>query len=487
MSHPTFRYLLGMSCAAALFLGCQDLLNNTDKQGNVTVTTDDGSTGSLSLSIKDDSSCREQWRSILDARSAGHADSAAEMAFLGACVKEVKVTKDMPKPVIPPALLPDSGTRCKWIVAQIEGGRDSLTVSYKKYCPEDCRMLEIHDSAGHERLCHDPIKDPIKPRDTVVVRPKDPVDDTCRMLAEKLSLVKPGEPGRADLEHMYAARSCPAPLPKPLPDPNADTCRMIRERLATLVAGSEEYAKWKQVYVERKCGDVIPPKDTLIVKPPMPNCDSLRKVLAGLPAGSADAIHLAGTIKEHCPEKPPVVPPRDSICMDLKLRMSAATSDAQRAELEAAFKLKCMDPIPPKDTVIVKPPMPNCDSLRKVLAGLPAGSADAIRLAGTIKEHCPEKPPVIIDTVKPPVLIPHDSICLDLKLRLSKATTDAQRAELEAAYKAKCTEPVPVVPPVTVNCDELRAKLAGLDPASADAIRIAGSIKEHCPDAPVVK
>ncbi len=442
MSHPTLRYLAGLGLAAGLLLGCQDFLNNSDKKSEVVTTTDDGATGSLSLSIKDDSSCREQWRSILDARTAGRADSAAEMVFLSTCVKEVVVTKDMPKPTIPPALLPDSGTRCRWIVSQIEGGRDSLTVSYKKYCPEDCRKLEIHDTVAHERLCHDPIPP---------IPPKPLPDDTCRMLAEKLRLTKPGEPGRAELEHNFLARKCGdlphdtiVVPPKPLPD---DTCRMLREKLAATHPGDAGRADLEHMFAARKCGDL--PKDTVIVHPPMTD--------------------------------------HDSICMDLKLRLSAATSDAQRAELEAAFKAKCMVVVPPKDTVVIKPPLVNCDELRKKLAGLDPASDSAQRLMVTLKEHCPEKPPVITDP-KPPMTA-HDSICADLKLRLSKATTDAQRAELEAAFKAKCMDPVPVpVPPVTtVNCDELRKKLAGLDPASADAIRIAGSIKEHCPDAPVVK
>ena len=127
---------------------------------------------------------------------------------------EVKPGKDKPKPAIPPALLPDSGTRCKWIVAQIEGGRDSLTVSYRKYCPDDCRKLERSDSAGHEKLCREPGPGPKPvPHDSGIVPPKPvPGDDTCKMLMERLSQVKPGEPGRAELEHAFAAR-CKDPIP----------------------------------------------------------------------------------------------------------------------------------------------------------------------------------------------------------------------------------------------------------------------------------
>ena len=45
-------------------------------------------------------------------------------------------------------------------------------------------------------------------------------------------------------------------------------------------------------------------------------------------------------------------------------------------------------------------------------------------------------------------------------------------------------EPV-TVPPPTVNCDELRAKLAGLDPASVDYVQITATMRGFAPTAPV--
>jgi hypothetical protein len=388
MSIPTLRYLAGLGLAAGLLLGCQDFLGQDKGTTDPAIVTTNDDAGSLSLSIKDDPGCRDQWRAILDARSAGHADSASEASFLATCVKEVVIGKDQPKPVIPPALLPDSGTRCKWIVAQIDGGRDSLTVSYKKYCPDDCRILLAKDSISHERLCHDSIKVP--PKDTGVATR--PVDDTCRMLREKLAMTKPGEPGRAELEHMFALRKC-GDLPKDTvvapPRPDTGDCAALRLKLSMVKPGEPGRTDLERMYAER-C------KDTAIVKPPLVNCDSLRKQLAGRDPNSTDAINIAVTLKEHCPEKPPVIlppkdslPPRDSICMDLKLRMStAAVGSQERIELEAAFKAKCMDPIPPL------PPAVNCDELRKKLAGLDPASADYQRIAGTLKEHCPEVPVV---------------------------------------------------------------------------------------------
>jgi len=98
---------------------------------------------------------------ILAGRTSGKVDSTAEAGFLSTCVKEVKPT-DKTVPVIPPNLVPDSNTRCHWIVAQIEGGRDSMTVSYKRYCPDDCRKLEIEDSTRHEKLCREPGKETVR-------------------------------------------------------------------------------------------------------------------------------------------------------------------------------------------------------------------------------------------------------------------------------------------------------------------------------------
>lgn len=342
---PTFRIAAGLGLAAGLMIGCQDLLNPGKTANDPAATGDE--TGSLSLSIRNDSTCRGEWQAILDARTAGHPDSASEAAFLASCVIEVKPGKDEPKPVVPPALRPDSGIRCKWIVSQIEGGRDSLTVSYQKYCPDDCRKLEIADSASHEKLCREPKPGPVfpprhagddsdshkgpgddslppkphgddslppKPHGDDSLPPKPPVpDDTCKMLHEKLEVVKPGEAGRAELEHLFALR-CKEPVPRDsmLPPP--------------------------------------PPKDTGAPKLP-----------------------------------PPPKPAPDSICLELKLRLaSTAPGDSGRSELEAAFKAKCMEAIP------VPPPTLNCDELRKKLALLDPASVDYAHLASTLKEHCPE-------------------------------------------------------------------------------------------------
>ncbi|MBW8889140.1 MAG: hypothetical protein JF616_15405 [Fibrobacteres bacterium] len=352
---PNLRIAAALGLAAGMMIGCQDLLNPGKTASDPGATSVD-QTGSLSLSIRNDSTCMGEWHAILDARSAGHPDSASESAFLASCVTEVKPEKDKPVPVIPPPLLPDSGTRCKWIVAQIEGGRDSLSVSYRKYCPDDCRKLEATDSASHEKLCLEPKPHtdslPPKPHDDDSLPPRtNPEDDTCKMLLVKLGTVKPGEPGRADLEHQYTAR-CHEPVPHdstPVPPP-----------------------------------------------PPTVNCDELRKKIALLDSGSADYASLVVTLKAHCPEKPPVtdttkIPPQppvsDSVCMALKLQLAnTPAGTAGRSDLEAAFKAKCSEPVP------VTAPIVNCDELRAKRAALDPASADYAQLTALMKGHCPDVP-----------------------------------------------------------------------------------------------
>lgn len=367
LTFPTLRIAAALGLAAGMMLGCQDLLNPGTSASDPSVTATD-QTGALSLSIKNDSSCQGEWHAILAARSAGHPDSASEAGFLALCVTEVKPVKDKPMPVVPPPLLPDSGMRCKWIVSQIEGGRDSLSVSYRKYCPDDCRKLEATDSASHEKLCLDPKPHgddslppkppkidslPPKPHGDDTLPPKTgPEDDTCKMLLVKLETVKPGEPGRADLERLFTLR-CHEPVPH----------------------------------------------DTLPVLPPPPppvNCDELRMKLAALDSGSADFARLAITLKEHCPEKPPVIdttklPPKpptiDSICMELKMRLATtAPGTAGRSDLEAAFKAKCLEPLP------VAPPPINCDEARSKLATMDTTSADYVHLISLMKSYCPVVP-----------------------------------------------------------------------------------------------
>lgn len=278
------KLITGLGLMASLFWGCQDLLSQKDGSAKdpEAITTDESS---LRLSIKDDSACRDQWNAILDARAGGLADTAAEKSFLADCVKEIKPGKDKLPPVIPPHLQPDSISRCHWIVAQIEGGRDEMTVSYKRYCPEDCRKLGKTDSSRHGHLC----RDPHGPGVDTTKHPKPPIDST-----------KP-----------------PIDTIKPPENPLHDSCKVARARLAVLDSASHE-AVGLRAFLSVRCGNPrIPPADTTKPKPPIdtlpkpipvkpsPHCDEMRAKLLTLDAVSEDSKHLVESILEHCPEAKP--------------------------------------------------------------------------------------------------------------------------------------------------------------------------------------
>ncbi|MDQ3001098.1 MAG: hypothetical protein M3Y08_07540, partial [Fibrobacterota bacterium] len=170
ISISTVRLVTGLSLTASLFIGCQDFLGQKEDGTASTVSTMDDT--ALRLSIKDDSSCRDQWVALIEARKAGMTDSAGWEGFLEGCIKEVRVEKDRPVPVIPPHLLPDSGTRCNWIGTQIRGGRDGMTVHFKRHCADDCRKLDSTDGVRHEMFC----RDSTRPRHDSIIRP--PRDST---------------------------------------------------------------------------------------------------------------------------------------------------------------------------------------------------------------------------------------------------------------------------------------------------------------------
>jgi hypothetical protein len=270
------QLLTGLGLAAGLFWGCQDLLSQKeDSSGTPAIATD---ATALRLSVKDDSVCREQWSVILAARTNGQPDSVAEAAFLSGCVSEIKPGKDHIHPHIPRHLEPDSLSRCRWIVKEIEGGRDSLTVSYKRYCPDECHKLET-DSARHEHLCHVP---GVKP-------PKPPRHDTgeCLVIRLKLDSLPPGDSTRIALESQYKELCAP-------PKPPVDTTKPPKPPIDTLPKPPKDTS-------------VHPPKDTL-PKPPIDRCADLLEKLNSVSPDSAEYPHLKEIYVKEClaPKETPV-------------------------------------------------------------------------------------------------------------------------------------------------------------------------------------
>lgn len=262
------RLVTGLSLTAGIFLGCQDFLGQKDDKAASAVSTDETA---LRLSIKDETACRERMGAIVEARKAGKADSAAVEAFLAACVKEVRADRDRPVPAIPPHLVPDSGMRCHWIGSQIRGGRDEMTVNFKRYCADDCRKLDSTDGVRHEMFCRDstfrPHRDTLRPpRDTTVWPPRDSVwpardsikwpprdtgfcdtlhvrppitrDSACMDLKARLAATAPGSAERAALEKL-AAESCGARVP------HVFECEVLAAKLELMDPASAGYARLK--------------------------------------------------------------------------------------------------------------------------------------------------------------------------------------------------------------------------------------------------
>ena len=533
-SFPTARLLAGFGLTSALLWGCMDPASS-DKDNPVPAETQVGE-GALALSIKDNPACREQWSAILNARSAGKADTGNEASFLANCVKEIKPAKDNTLPIIPSGLVPDSTSRCHWIVSQIDGGRNELTVTFKKYCPDDCRKLEDMDSTRHDKLCRDP-HDPIPLPD-----PRKPILDSlyCDSLYMDLAKLDSNSEAYKKLLRVIDER-CGVKPPRPIPNPNEDTCRMIREKLAVMDPKSDDYLRWKKLLLER-CEGGHPPvdsgecaairmklsmtkpgepgraelekmlmdrcHDTLVHPIPVPNpdedtCKMIRARLAGMDPKNPEYARWKQMLLDRCEGDHPPVDTSECYGLHLKLSMTKP-GEPGRAELEKLYRVRCVDTDtvivhPPKDT-LPKPPMTLCDSLLKHLASLKVGTAEY----GHFKEIYGKECPVPHDTVKVP---PKDTLpkppmtyCDSLLKKLASlkvGTADYARYKELAGKECMIPRDTVVVPPKDtlpkpvspkVNCDELRAKLAIVDPKSADYARILVMLKENCPDVkPVVE
>jgi hypothetical protein len=319
-------------------------------------------------------------------------------------------------------------------VSQIEGGRNEMTVSYKKYCPDDCRKLS-GDSARHEKFCHDPIHVPGKDslsvpgKDTLVPPvkpPKDsvytnPLDDTCRALKARLEATKPGDTGRAALEHRYAGF----------------------------------------------CKDRIP-VDTLHI----PGKDTLKDTIV-----------------------PPIHNPYEDTCRLLKQMLeNVKPGDSGRAMIEHRYAGMCkvfipIDslPKPVKDTVKPDPVQDTCKMLYVKLSMTKPGDSARAALEHLYAGMCKEPYPVILPVPtdpKPTVPQPasHDSVCAELKMRVATTKPGTSEHEgFEQKFKVTCLDPLPTTPAVA-PCDDLRAKLSKLDPASPDYAKmkeyVAGACKQ---------
>jgi len=317
--------LAGLGLATVLFLGCQDFLSQNASNSSVTVTDQNPESVSLRLAIKDSGACLELKDRIVAAHAAGTEPGGSDSAFAANCIREV-IGADTAK-VLPPAMIPDDRTRCRWIRTQIDVGRDEMTIKFRHYCPDDCDTLLDKDSTEHVKYCRDPKHDSagVKPpeHDTGAVKPPDhdtvPPRNLCDSLhimmmgtvpgtqihkdqeADfKLRCVEPPHDSVKEPPHDTAIVKPPVILPPIVPPkPNCDSLRLMLSKLDT---ASADYARIKHLM-----GETCPmPKPVIVpVVPPTVNCDELRAKLALIDSTSLDFARLQGSLREHCPTPAP--------------------------------------------------------------------------------------------------------------------------------------------------------------------------------------
>jgi hypothetical protein len=344
-SKSIIQMFTGLALSTTLFLGCQDFMGQKSDGNLVTKDNEAPQEVALQLSIKDSGACLELKNHIQaaheaqTAHEAGSALLASDSAFLTNCVHEVRhEDASKPKPIIPPVLTPDDRTRCHWIVAQIDRGREEMVIKYRYYCPDDCNNMARGDSVVHEKYCRDPKPD-------------------CMELKAKLAHMDPASEEFARLHHLIGDICMEHPPIDSLPPmPHGDSLPPMPH------------------------GDSLPPKPHCDSLPPIPHGDSLPP----LPHG--DSLPP----KPHGDSLPPIMPPAKISCDSLRILIAHSDVNSEAyAKYKRIYGETCVDLKPP---VILPPVPPTCDELRKKLALLDPASADYAHLKGSIAEHCVEKP-----------------------------------------------------------------------------------------------
>lgn len=386
------RAILGLGLASSLFLGCEQFLGQSaDKTTPVddkTLVNTAPENVSLQLAIKETEDCKALRDRVLAAHAVGEAPGALETDFISRCVVEVKpdAGADAGKIItVPAALVPDAMTRCRWIVAQIEGGANELVIKFRYYCPDDCDTLAVKDSVRHVKLCRDPAPD-------------------CATMKRKLVEMDTATEEYARLRrflHEHCGLPDPTRPPKdtvrPIePKPVLTHCDSLRKHLGTLDPATEEYRKLKAAWYEH-CEK---PRDTVIVPKPDPipaptTCESLRKQLAALDPASPEYAHLKEMVHLKCevPRDTVIVPkpdPHPTECEQIMAKLKALDpASPDYARLKAYYAEKCMEVKPlPVDPIKPLPVPTPCEDYRRKLASVPADSPDAKHLMEIIAKEC---------------------------------------------------------------------------------------------------
>jgi hypothetical protein len=475
------RALLGFGLAGALFTGCQDFFGQqADDTPAAAADNQAPAELALKLSIKDSGGCLELRNQIEAIKGGAAVDAELIAKFANQCVEEAKGQSSEHHDL-------DDQVRCRWILSQIEGGREELVVKFRYYCPDSCETMVMEDSTEHAKVCREP-----KPEEK----------PSCEELKKRLAGMDTTTEEYARLRH-FVREICEEP--KPLPTPEEDTCRIIREKLSKLVAGSDEYLTWKKIYLAR-CEE---PKPDPV--PPV-TCDELRKKLAETD-NPEDSARLATELAKRCPVPHPVPVPGPN-CDSLRLMLHEADSGSEAYDriYHMMAEKKCVLPEPHPVPVPVPLPHPNCDSLRAMLTKTDSGSEaynkilhimieakckvpaptpeplpptcdelrklfaattnpeDSARLAMELAKRCPV-----------PVPLPHPN-CDSLRAMLAKADSgsEAYNRILHAMIEAKCKVPAPTPEPLPLTCDQLR-KLFAATTNPEDSARLAMELAKRCP------
>lgn len=422
---------MGLALASSLFLGCQQFLGDSSKEDgkNLNKPPEDVA---LTLSVKQTPECAALREKVAAARAEGKAPGDLESGFIRDCIEEVKASDARKDIVLPPDLVPDPLTRCRWIVAQIDGGHDELIIKFKYWCPDDCDSMARIDTIDHGKYCRDPKPD-------------------CEEFRKKLATMDPNSEEYARLKRFLAENCGVKPpldtIPKPI-----TYCDSLKRRLMAGFFGPDELERIHRQLAERCNGDsILPPK-------PVGYCDSLRRLMNSGHLTSEDSIRIMRQLTEKCGVKPPIIPPVN--CDSLRRQLAGMdTTTAEFLKLRSYYLMKCPQD-PPKPPTL-------CDSIRKVLPTIDTNGRDTSWkwMRRYLAEHCggPALP----------------LTCEQIKAKMANLDPgSADYTRLKTMYGEKCIQ----ITPVTSDCDAYRAKLANVSPDSPDYAYLKNLIAEKCRD-----
>jgi hypothetical protein len=353
---------LGLGLAATLMFGCQqpETMGGADNVEDRMVDQAPEDMA-LKLSVKQTEECRSLREKVLAAREAGQAPGDLEADFIARCVEEVK-PGDASRIAVPIDLQPDPATRCRWIVAQIDGGREELVIKFRYYCPDECvRIAALADTAPREKYCRDTVPD-------------------CAGLKRKLEAMDPASEEYARLRR-YIAENCVAAPPgdtvrnpgdtlRPPIDTLSD-CEILLKRIRSLGADSADYARLRNLY-NSKCGG----QDT--VPKPIAYCDSLRHLLRTAILDSAALARVKRELAARCgTDRPPV----DSLgCDDIRARLAGMSADSDTyVRLKDHYYDMCVRP---------DAPATDCEANKARLAHLDPMSEEYAKARALVAEKC---------------------------------------------------------------------------------------------------